>query len=88
MNSSSNSTVQIREASSKKALNAFIKVPWSVYENDPNWVPPLIIERKESLSPKHPYFKHAVWQAWIAYRDASQTIRHEYRFFRADRSTG
>ena len=75
MNSSSNSAVQIREVSSKKALNAFIRVPWRVYENDPNWVPPLIAERKQSFSPGHPYFKHAIWQAWVAYRDGKPVGR-------------
>jgi len=68
MTTSSNTAVQIQEVSSKKDLKNFIRVPWGIYENDPNWVPPLIVERKESLSPKHPYFKHAVWRAWIAYR--------------------
>jgi hypothetical protein len=75
MNSSSDSTVQIREVSSKKALSTFIRIPWRVYEKDPNWVPPLIFERKGSFSSRHPYFKHAVWQAWIAYRDGKAVGR-------------
>ncbi len=68
MKSQSDSTVQIREVTGRKALNTFIRVPWSIYKDDPNWVPPLIVERKEALSAKHPYFKHADWCAWIAYR--------------------
>ena len=69
MNNLSGTTLEIREVSGKKALNAFIRVPWSIYKNDPNWVPPLIAERKEAFSAKHPFFKHATWRAWIAYRD-------------------
>ncbi len=75
MNDLSGSAVEIREVSGKQALNAFIRVPWNIYKDDPNWVPPLIVERKETFSTKHPYFKHAVWKAWIAYRDGKPVGR-------------
>jgi hypothetical protein len=68
MSTRSETTVQIREASGKTGINAFIRVPWRIYQSDPNWIAPLISERKAALSPRHPFFKHAVWQAWIAYR--------------------
>jgi len=58
MNSLSDKAVEIREVSGKQALNTFIRVPWDIYKDDPNWVPPLIAERKEAFSPKHPYFSH------------------------------
>src|SRR5210317_181752 len=60
--------IEIKQVSGKKALKEFIRVPWRIYGDDPNWVPPLLAERKEALSPKHPFFKHADWCAWIAYR--------------------
>lgn len=60
--------IEIREVAGKKALNAFIRVPWRIYKDDPVWVPPLLVERKEAFSSKHPFFKHARWKAWIAYR--------------------
>lgn len=69
MDNPSETAVEIREVSGKQALNTFIRVPWNIYKDDPNWVPPLIVERKEAFSPKHPFFKHATWRAWIAYRD-------------------
>ena len=49
-------------------IGQFIKVPWSLYAADPCWVPPLLMERKWHLSDKNPYFKHAEFQAWIAWR--------------------
>ena len=49
------------------SLADFIDVPWSLYGDDPNWVPPLKFERKEALSKKAPFFAHADWQAWVAY---------------------
>ncbi|MBT8048560.1 MAG: N-acetyltransferase [Xanthomonadales bacterium] len=60
--------VEIREVLNARDLKAFIAVPWSIYRTDQNWVPPLKIERKEAFSGKNPYFLHARWKAWIAYR--------------------
>ena len=68
MNSQSGKDIEIRQVVSKKDLKAFIKVPWRIYKDDPNWVPPLLMERKDALSSKNPFFKHAIWRAWIAYR--------------------
>jgi hypothetical protein len=39
------------------------------------WVPPLILERKEHLSPHNPYFAHARYQSWLAYRDGNAVGR-------------
>lgn len=61
-------TIEIREVLSSSDLKTFISVPWSLYGEDPNWVPPLKIERKEALSSKSPYFQHARWKAWVACR--------------------
>ena len=53
------SNIEISEVGSRQERNAFIKFPWHVYANDPAWVPPLIIERKEFLNRKrHPFFRH------------------------------
>ncbi len=75
MNSHSGKNIEIREVTGKKALNTFIQIPWSIYKDDPNWIPPLLFERKEAFSKKHPFFKHAEWQAWIAYRDGEPVGR-------------
>jgi len=69
MNIHSKKDIEIREVTGKQALKTFIGVPWSIYKDDPNWIPPLLSERKEAFSSKHPYFKHAVWRAWIAYQN-------------------
>ncbi|MCK4509565.1 MAG: N-acetyltransferase, partial [Desulfuromonadales bacterium] len=49
-------------------MRSFTDLPWSLYADDPCWIPPLIFERKWHLSPKNPYFEHAEFQAWIACR--------------------
>ena len=69
MKNLSDTTLEIREVSGKRDLKTFIRVPWHIYQDDPNWVPPLITERKQALSSRHPYFKHAQWRAWVAYRN-------------------
>ena len=61
--------VEIRQVTDSRGLKAFIEVPWAIYHDDPNWAPPLKFERKEAFSEKNPFFEHARWQAWLAYRD-------------------
>ncbi len=61
--------VEIRQVTDASDLKAFIEVPWAIYSDDPNWVPPLKFERKAAFSDKNPFFEHARWQAWLAYRD-------------------
>ena len=61
--------IEIRKVADVKDMKAFIAVPWLIYREDPNWVPPLKIERKQAFSEKNPFFEHARWQAWLAYLD-------------------
>lgn len=49
-------------------LGRFINVPWSIYADDPHWVPPLKLERRLHFTRHNPYFEHARWSAWLAYR--------------------
>ena len=51
-----------------RAMGRFIDVPWPIYSADPHWVPPLRLERRIHFSRHNPYFEHAEWQAWVAYR--------------------
>jgi hypothetical protein len=67
--------VEVREVISRADLKTFIAVPWPIFADDPNWVPPLKFERKEAFSPKNPYFLHARWRAWVAFRDGQPVGR-------------
>ncbi len=60
--------LKIVPVAGSRLLRSFIALPWSLYADDPCWVPPLMFERKWHLSSKNPYFKHAEFQAWIACR--------------------
>ncbi len=54
----------------RRALRVFVQLPWTIYMDDPAWVPPLLLERRQHLSPRNPYFAHATCRFWIAYRGA------------------
>jgi len=59
----------ITSVSGKADMQAFIDLPWRLYANDPNWVPPLKAEVKELLTPgKNPFFGHAEAQYFLAWR--------------------
>ncbi|NLZ16165.1 MAG: N-acetyltransferase [Desulfobulbaceae bacterium] len=47
---------------------AFMLLPWSLYKNDSNWVPPLITEQQKLFAPDHPFFEHASCRRWLALR--------------------
>jgi hypothetical protein len=60
---------EIRIVSTKKDLMNFIKMPWSIYKDDPHWVPPLIIDRKQLLDKKkNPFFEHSEMEMFLAYK--------------------
>ena len=51
--------IKVTKVASKAEQDAFIKFPWRIYKDDPAWVPPLLLERKEFLDrKKHPFFEH------------------------------
>ncbi len=53
----------------KADLKAFINLPWEIYADDPNWVPPLKDEIRALLTPgKNPFFEHARVQPMLARR--------------------
>lgn len=61
-------TVAVRPVSSRQDLDRFIRLPWRLYETDPAWVPPLLMDRRQSLDPKHPFFREVDWQGFLAWR--------------------
>lgn len=60
--------VRIVRVSDSRDLRRFIRVPLSVYADDPTWVPHLLLERREQFSHRNPYFAHGRCCLWLAYR--------------------
>ena len=60
--------IRVAPVSNRRQLNAFIRLPWRLYAQDPLWVPPLKLERRLHFSSLNPYFAHSRWQGWIAWQ--------------------
>lgn len=66
---STSAPLRIVPLAGKADLDRFIKLPGSILGSDPNWISPLHLERRLHLGAKtNPWFEHARWQGWIAYR--------------------
>jgi len=62
--------MQIKVIENKRDLDKFIRLPWQIYKNDPNWVPPLISEVKSILDPqKNPFWEHARQILFLAIKE-------------------
>jgi hypothetical protein len=58
------------EFGNRRQLKTFIKFPWGIYGDEPNWVPPLILDQLHFFTPgKNPYFSHSTAQLVMAFRD-------------------
>ncbi len=62
--------LRIEPVDGRRDRARFLRLPHAIYRDDPAWIAPLTLERREHLSRKNPYFEHAEWRAWIAWRDA------------------
>jgi len=62
--------MKIKKVENKKDLMRFIKFPFKLYKDDPNWVPHLIVQDKEMFDPKkNPFFKYADIEFYLAEED-------------------
>ncbi len=59
--------IDIIEVTSRSDLKKFIKFPWKVYAGDPNWVPPLLVDRLAFFDrKKNPFYRYARVQLFLA----------------------
>ncbi|MES2484784.1 MAG: GTP cyclohydrolase [Bacteroidota bacterium] len=64
--------ITIKEAVTKKDLKDFIKFSFSLYKNNPYWVPPLINDELAGFDKdKNPAFEHAEAKFYLAYKDGN-----------------
>lgn len=60
--------IEVREVRTKRERVRFICFPEKIYRNDRNWVPPLLVERRDFLDPrKNPFFEHAEVGLFLAH---------------------
>ena len=69
-------SVSIRPVRTRRELKRFVKVPFRLHRDHPQWVAPLIFERMEFLDrEKNPYFEHAEAEFFVAERDGEPVGR-------------
>lgn len=68
--------IEVIPVTTAAELDRFILLPSRLYAGDPAYVAPLVLERREALSPaKNPYFQHAETQFWLARRNGRDVGR-------------
>ena len=56
------------DLSNKKQVKDFLDLPFRLYKNTPQWVPPLRMDDRVRLNPKrHPFYKHSQAGFFLAY---------------------
>ncbi len=62
------SEIEVRTVRLPRDARAFVRAWGAFYRDDPRWVPPLEVERREFLDPtRNPYFRRADVQCFMAY---------------------
>jgi len=86
-------SVTVTPVSGRRDLDAFIKLPFGLYRDDPNWVPPLFYTERHRFNPKtNPFLQHADHQLFLARRDGqvvgriSAHVDHEHNRFHQERT--
>ncbi len=57
----------VKKVTDDKELKKFIDFPWKIYQNYPNWVPPLKSEVKFLIGKDNPFWEHAEREIFLAY---------------------
>ncbi len=77
--------VTIRKISTTAEKRRFVRMMWDIYRDDPNWVPPLEMDRMKLIDEKkNPFYSHADTAWWLAERDGeivgriAAIVNHNY----------
>jgi len=63
------SDVEIRQVATRREREVFVRLPWRLYRDDPNWVPPLLSSARRLLDPaRNPFFEHGEMRLYLAWR--------------------
>jgi GNAT superfamily N-acetyltransferase len=64
------SNLIIQRVVTARQKRQFLDLPWTLYRDDPNWIPPLRGDHKELVGYKpHPFYARNAIQTFLAYRD-------------------
>jgi GNAT superfamily N-acetyltransferase len=63
--------ITIKEAKTKAEITDFVKFPFELYKNEPNWIPPLINDEVKSFDKEqNPLFDNADAHFYLAYQNS------------------
>lgn len=66
----------VHPVSTSSERSQFLRLPWDLHRNDPNWVPPLRVSQKELVGYKrHPFSEDAELQTFLALQDGKPVGR-------------
>ncbi len=69
-------TIHKINTSEKSQIRRFVHVPYRLYNNHPQWVPPLYMDAETQLNrDKHPYYEHSDADFFIAQRNGEDVGR-------------
>jgi len=60
---------------SPREVSRFLNVSYDIYQDDPHWVAPLLMDLKKVFTEANPLFQHAEMQLWIARRNGRDVGR-------------
>jgi len=64
------------DTNNKSLVKRFVRIPYRLYKNHPQWVPPLFMDAETQLNrSKHPYYEHSDADFFIATRDGRDVGR-------------
>ena len=66
------SNIHVRPVRTQRDTRTFIKLQWKIYDGNPYWVPPLLMDRRKLIDRKNnPFYKHAEMELFLAERDGN-----------------
>ena len=69
-------TIDQIDTSKRQDVNRFLQIPFRLYRDHPQWVPPILVDRKTQLNrEKHPYYEHSEGDFFIARREGQDVGR-------------
>lgn len=68
-------SIEIIPVKGAALLERFIRLPERLHKDDPNYIAPLRLERREALTAKNPFLRRADVQLWIARKDGRDVGR-------------
>lgn len=85
--------VRVDAVRGRRDLKRFLTLPWRIYTDDPEWVPPLLADRKALLDRRtHPFHDHAEAEYFLARRGddvlgrIAAVVNHRHNEFHGDRT--